>query len=113
METVDTWADLLERVEGWYDYLDARDGSGAHTKEGDVPDEEWGLPAAPDLASEVDEGNLGRLNSLIGIWEDTIARSLGYTWFQGHGSYGVSPSSEMGLRLTVTVEDDRPPSQSQ
>jgi len=91
IEYANTLEEAAEIAQSWYEYLE----------DDPDPDNAFFVPI-PDL----DDSNLEALNDSISEWEDQISKEAGYTIFQGHGNYAVSPASQMGLNLTVSIEAD-------
>ena len=90
----DGWVVLVDTVLCWYDYLSFSD----YGLE-DIP-----YPQEISEMLDLDEPDLDGLNGAISEWEDEIAKAAGYKTFSGHGSYTVSPSSQMGISMSVTEE---------
>lgn len=96
IEKTESWDQVVDIVASWYDCLY---DEGRFENVTDIPE-------IDDAIYELEEGqSLTFLNLIIVAWENRIAEALGYSTFQGHGSFVVSPGSEMGLNLTVREED--------
>lgn len=95
IEKVKEWSELVDIIIEWYEFL-GEDGTFESCMDVPEPDGE---------IYDLEEGDVDGMNRIITAWENEIAEAAGHEEFHGHGSYHVSAASEMGLNLTVRIED--------
>lgn len=97
-ESADSWAELVEQLQEWFDFL--------VVVPADAPEALAEAVHSLDLA-KIAAGDLEGLQGALNEWQERIAEAMGYRSWAGHGNYYVSAAAAAGLSLTVTTADPR------